>query len=739
MVGASGTWLAIAAGRHYLSHGVHTADPFSSNSRKAGPTESDIQNWPKSAQWIARKVSLDTLKRWHPTGWINQNWLTGVFFYWLTHQSPFADAETFSFNSLAFCKLAIYILTAVCVYYAARFRGLHPSLSALFACFAMFIGRSFFAIRPADFTNLLVAVFLLILVLTTYRNALYIWLAVPLALLWSNLHGGYIYLFMILVPFTALNLLTSFFPKRFVSIGPKGIYHTVAAGLVAFPAMILFNPFHLTNVTHTFAISIGKHAEKWRSANEWHPAFEWRNPVGDEIPFLIMLIIAGCLLLVWMLVLVATRLSTDRCDHQQEQNTDQYQRPKVDAAFIAIAALTIYMAVRFRRFIPIAAIATCPIMAMFIDQTIRAVCAWRNFRRENRLFVGPMSNRLNLLFALAGVVAVLFFGSWWGLRFKCVYLDPWPTDPKLSSVFMRLTASDVRPFYACSFINDNKLEGNLFSYWTEGCFIALHQDPDPVTGRTRLQLFMDGRAQTAYDLRYQDLWMEIIAGGPAAQKARQDKRKLTNADYAEIGGWLDRQFKKYNVSVVLMPSSTFHRPVVKALERHSDWRLVFLNNRQKLFVDITTTQGKELRDGIFSGKTLYPNDFSKNLVLAHYMLQPDKPEAQKKQGLDFAVKAFHANPSWAPMQQIVSAAKFAELKPRVNDFCRTWFDDFTQNKDVWAGQDGYHHRIVAALNASSHLQRLAKKRGDGEQAEFYAARMKQYKNERKLIIKDKRW
>ncbi|MHC4500665.1 MAG: hypothetical protein ACYS21_16325, partial [Planctomycetota bacterium] len=684
MVGASGTWLALTAGRHYLNHGVGTADPFSGNSRKAGPTESDIQDWPTSAQWIARKVSPDTLKRWHPTGWINQNWLTGVFFYWLTHRSPFADARTLSFNSLVFCKFAIYMLTAVCVYYAARFRGVHPGLSAAFACFAMFIGRSFFAIRGADFTNLLVAVFLLILGLTTYRNALYIWLAVPLAVLWSNLHGGYIYLFIMLVPFVVINLLTNFFPKHFVSVGLKGIYHTIAAGLVAFPATILFSPFHLTNVTHPFAITIGKHAEKWRGPNEWHPAFEWRNPVGDEIPFLIMLIIAGFLLLIWMLVLVVTRSSTRPCDHQQQENTQEYQWPKIDAASTILAALTIYMAVRFRRFIPIAAIATCPIMAMFIDQTIRAVCARQNFRRENRLFVGPMPNRLTLLFALAGVIGVLFFGSWWGLRFKRVYIDPWPTDPKLSSVFMRLTASDAKPFYACSFIKENNLKGNVFSYWTEGPFIALHQEPDPNTGCPPLQVFMDGRAQTAYDLQWQDRCMEIMAGGPAAREAKRDKRKLTDADYTEIGRWVDEQLKKYDVSVVLMPSYKSRTAFVKSLERHSDWQLVFFNDKHKLFVDITTTQGKELRDGIFSGKTLYCDDFHKSLIMAHSLLRSQAPPTEREKGLDFAVAAFELNPSGAPMQEILSAAKFAELKPRVNDFCRTWFDDFTQNKDVWA-------------------------------------------------------
>ena len=61
---------------------------------------------------------------------------------------------------------------------------MNPALSAVFACFAMFVGRSFLDIRPAGFSNLLVAVFLLTLVLATYRNILYIWLIVPLSVLW---------------------------------------------------------------------------------------------------------------------------------------------------------------------------------------------------------------------------------------------------------------------------------------------------------------------------------------------------------------------------------------------------------------------------------------------------------------------------------------------------------------------------------------------------------------------------
>ena len=456
MVGAGDTWVAMACGRHFLNHGVDTVEPFSANSHRSGPTQEDIEKWPGAAGWLAQKVGLETTKYWHPTGWLNQNWLTHVIFYWLTHESPFADAENFSFNTLAYWKVGIYILAIICVYYIGRLLKVNPALSVVFACFAMFVGRSFFDIRPAGFSNLLVAIFLLILILTTYRNILYIWLIVPLAVFWCNVHGGYIYLFIMLIPFTALNLLTSISKKRFTSIGLKGVYHTMGAGFVTLVAVIVFNPFHLTNLTHTFIISLSEHAEMWRAVNEWHPAFEWGNPVGDEKPFLIMYIIAWVVLLLWAAVLMITSSSVkSNTKRKAKKNDDDYEWPKIDLALLAIAALTIYMAIRSRRFIPIAGIIACPVLAMLIDQMVRAISATRNFHRQNRLFVSSMSDSLQLSFTIAGVAAVLYFGTWWGLKFKRVYLDPWPTDARLNSIFMRMTASDAKPFDACKFIRDN--------------------------------------------------------------------------------------------------------------------------------------------------------------------------------------------------------------------------------------------------------------------------------------------
>jgi hypothetical protein len=1101
MVGAGDTWVAMACGRHFLNQGVDTVEPFSANSHKAGPTEQDIAKWPEWAQKIAGMFGLETVKYWHPTGWVNQNWLTHVIFYWLTHESPIADTDilTPSFNQLVYWKIALYIITVICVYYTGRILGVNPALSAVFACFAMFVGRSFFDVRPAGFSNVLVAMFLLVLALTTYKNMLYIWLLVPLLVFWCNVHGGYIYAFMMLAPFVILHILivvpkrwtvsfygilmwmvlylrffifirhlntmgeellrtenlfpsispthdwlllilfllaiasltlaavkkveiealyafhivaslilflwilSRFFPslprqfgpqalkqfrgyvgtsqlffivtflglvglglvltflkKKFVYLRPKAIYHTIGVGFVSFFAVIIFNPFHLTNLTHTVIISVSKHAKMWRTVNEWHPAFEWTNPVGTSFPFLVLYVLsiglaclwlfsrllkpkvlkaqsnefeaqkklftnlsyimgfAAAVLMCWatlisfsllnlaatdfiicalfvgiiflsiyrnvyfialvipLILLVvgfvdpdwikmlarsfnspemlrniprgyngryiypfillpayvivnifASLLSKNVINKQkniifpaisaivtivlmvlmfnpfkfakpiwhvtqflnlqrltrpvyetnvevsytnlfsaiymlnifsiiiwlivpylrkifsqlpektaEQQSAETYQLPKIDLAFIAVAVFTTYMAIQSRRFIPIAAFAACPVVAMFIDQMVRTISAARNFHSKNQLIVSPLSQQLRLFFIVLGAAAVLISGLVWGLKFKRVYLDAWPTDTKLNSVFMRMTASDAKPFYACKFIRDNNIKGKIFNYWTEGGFIAYGQNPDPNTGRTPLQLFMDGRAQAAYEPTAYKMWSDIMSGGPAVYEAKVAKKPN---DYNKIGKWIDERLKGQNVWVVLMPTGQFETPFVKGLEYHTDWQIVFYNNKQKLFVDIKTPQGKRLFEGIFNGQNLYPDEFSRNLILAQTWFTFVQETNAKRQAFEFAKKAFALNQSQAPMRQIMYATRFPELRKEAEDFCRDYFNQFEKNIKTWPNEDGYHHRIAAALNACSFLKEIAKRAGNTSLEQEYAQKMALYQNRRHLLLKRKRW
>lgn len=960
MVAAGDTWVAMACGRHFVNHGVDTVEPFSANSHHAGPTVEDVEQWPGWARWITDKVGLETVQKWHPTGWINQNWLTHVIFYRLT--TMLGSAEEPYFNALVVWKFAVYFLAVATIYFTARLLGVKPALAATASGFALFIGRSFFDIRPAGFSNLLVAVFILILVLTSYRNALYIWLIVPVVIFWSNVHGGYVYAFIILVPFlgwhlivglpkrwlvTVYSILTwlvlyglthqflgrlaemtnEYFPQRravapalgddwmivflLLAVGAsiaaafyrrisdtaltvlhaiatglvfllllvrysvdlpnilnerlakmfndqvagglwtcigmfalamaigavvlslkkseirvldrRTLLHTVGAGAVAFVAMVLFNPFHLTNLTHTFIISVSENAERWRDVHEWHRALDWANPVGTAIPFLTMYILGWLALFLWAILSVQSRLA-ERPSKKRGGKDESSVGPRIDIVFIVVAALTVYMAIRSRRFIPIAAFVACPAIALMVqrfvailltDRKVRGAAPvaeanhdesvertvlpglagslavlglWRLlfwrwlfvpvpgaalqiqprfwllaigtllafaafplsalFRRAIRRTEvasekGPKTSGLTesawQVAALLVSAAVLGFGLWTGLKFKQIYLDYWPADPKLTSIFMRMTASDAKPFYACQFIRENKLQGNMFNYWTEGGFIAWGQDPDPETGKTPLQLFMDGRAQAAYDTGVFDTWTEILSGGPTARRAAYEGRNLTDAGYREIGQWVTEQLDKFSVWVVMMPSNQFDKDFVRALEYDPNWRLAFLNNKQKLFVNVTTESGKQLFEGMFTGRTTYPDEFSEGLSIGHNYLRSGDA-AQRSRGLDRIVEAFHLNPSPQPiLEMLLRAAAFPELQQRINEVCAEYAMQFEKNKADYANHDGYNLRLEAARLSLLRLKQVADAQGNREASETCVRQMQQYLIERDFISSRKRW
>ena len=64
----------------------------------------------------------------------------------------------------------------------------------------------------------------------------------------------------------------------------------------------------------------------------------------------------------------------------------------------------------------------------------------------------------------------------------------------------------------------------------------------------------------------------------------------------------------------------FDQPFVKGLEYTQSWRLIFLSDKQKLFVDISTPRGKQLFDGIEDGNTIYPDEVYRDIMISHNSL-----------------------------------------------------------------------------------------------------------------------
>ena len=185
MVGAGDTWVAMACGRYMLGPwaqeqpdrtwqmrtldglGIHVTqqDPFSATSRPYIPGD------PKQI------------------GWINQNWLTHVIFYKMK--------TVLGENSIVVYKFVQAVLTGLFAFWAARVLGAHYLVAAGTAGFGVLLSRSFIDLRP-NVSSILFAI-IMILLLAYWKKKQYwalAWMA-PVMIIWSNVHGGFIYAIMI--------------------------------------------------------------------------------------------------------------------------------------------------------------------------------------------------------------------------------------------------------------------------------------------------------------------------------------------------------------------------------------------------------------------------------------------------------------------------------------------------------------------------------------------------------------
>ncbi|MHC4926796.1 MAG: hypothetical protein ACYTER_05615 [Planctomycetota bacterium] len=865
MVAAGDTWVAMACGRHFDNHGVDTVEPFSFNSHKAGPSDETLAKFPEWTHGLIRK--------WHPTGWLNQNWLTHLGFYKLA--TWFGDDGGYNLDTLVYWKFGLYFLTVFCVYGIGKTLGAGDTLSAAAACLAMVVGRTFYDIRPAGYSNLLVPAFLLILALTMCKNYRWVWLSIPLIVFWANVHGGYLYAFIMFLPFIGINLLLrlpkrwticvglcglwlllylmsykfisgyvskieyyasqlqsvliwsdaqaasfsaaeigkvfpydpesisllnnplfwtwfalagasvaitcfkpiktgvyyffhffigcvyfiSLFPRfittssdrlpeyfasdasnsmitfalmyiagavmilllahkkeRFLYLPTKGIVHTIGAAVASFIAMVVFNPFHLTNLTHTFEISLSKHAESWRQVNEWKPAFDWMdkttqtaNPVGDEEWFAALCVITAVILIGWLISYFVMQprknAPTDKRKGRQPAAAEipgTFSWPKIDLPIILIALLTIYMAIRSRRFIPLAGAAAGPVLAMLVLQTWRMVTARISFANKGELSSKTLPPAVQQFIRIGIVAVVLVLSVVWGGTYKRIYVDPWPLDHRYNSVFMRMTASYLKPTDACQFIRDNNISGKMFNYWTEGGAVAFGQTPDPETGHVPLKLFMDGRAQAAYNHDKFKMWQSMFAGGPIIQTARQNEEKLTGEIYKQAGDWITDKLGD-DVWITMMPKTQAKSVFMRALKKTGRWKTVYLDDYQHIMVNARSEKGQALINRVLAREAKFPNIYARNMTTCMAIIE-NKDVEQYKDLYALLNKAFNDFPSPSVISALLNIQKSVQNKTAIQKDVQSYLDDFIKNRDAYRKEDGYFQRLTSARIAAQAIK-----------------------------------
>ncbi|MBN1437213.1 MAG: hypothetical protein JW936_09065 [Sedimentisphaerales bacterium] len=156
-------------------------------------------------------------------GWVNQNWLTHVMFYNMR--------EAWGENSIVIYKFIQAILTALFAYWAGRKLGAHPVLAAATAAFGMLLSRSFIDLRPNQSTIFYAAAMMMVLAhWLKGRPRAILWL-IPIMMMWSNVHGGFIYAMMVLAVVLAGHAVQNY-------LGKYAQWFVLLGGIVAIALLV---------------------------------------------------------------------------------------------------------------------------------------------------------------------------------------------------------------------------------------------------------------------------------------------------------------------------------------------------------------------------------------------------------------------------------------------------------------------------------------------------------------------
>ena len=368
--------------------------------------------------------------------WMHHEWLWGVG-YWLVYE---VDPQWVAWANLG-------LLVAIfAVGFAVARRHCGSSFGAGCALWASAATAHWFLdIRPHEVTLLFVGVFL------ATRNAPWaVWLWPPLMVLWCNLHGGFVFGFGAIGLFVLVRTIRDSLAAKRVSIDRRLFVGVALTGLC-----LLCNPWGWRILEYPLAYLDS--SSPFRDILEWQPPGVSLDPRGFAGRFTWLLAAAG--------VGAALELRTR----------------KRDVYLLCLAAVSAAMAITSRRFIPLFAVTSLPLVA--------GLCTALRDLAVARLPVA-FAERLT---AAAPFAALLFAAALW----RDVRLTP--------SLLERWTESQLYPRAALRYLRALAPGPRLLNHYNWGGYVMLHAP--------EFKVLIDGRANTLYDEKTYLDYIAISAGG----------------------------------------------------------------------------------------------------------------------------------------------------------------------------------------------------------------------------------
>lgn len=423
----------------------------------------------------------------HDKPWLHHEWLSDVVFdTW---------RRLLGLDSLVYWKWGVIIATFVILMNVMRRVTSSPAAAFIASVVAAACGSAFMDVRPQLYS---LCGFSIVLALTLPRERPS-WFLPGIFLIWANLHGGFFFGLM--------------------ALGLASLPHWFRAGAAGFKrAAIIFVLCALASVLtpngfEAFLYPI-KYAfdqtSPFRGLGEWHPPFEPGGIRSEWYPYVIALTALSA-----VVVLAVPRLRRDY---------------RISITGIGLAALTLAMSLRSRRFVSLFGISSALLVAPALSELFRV----------GRAFTAklPFPRAMPYL----GPVLAIGLGVYW----------LWPY-PQSSYAFHYLTSEGSFPVEVVNYVQANHIKGKVFGFYNWGGYFHLRTNGD-------LQVFIDGRADTIYDAQTYNEYLAVLAG----YKGWQNVVEKSGAEY------------------ILWPKG--RGPMLNEMPKTGNWRLLYEDDVAQLLI-----------------------------------------------------------------------------------------------------------------------------------------------------------
>jgi hypothetical protein len=469
--------------------------------------------------------------------WLNQNWgFDALAYIAISHAGE---------AGLLVLKALLIAVTAAATVVACRARGATWSAALLVTAAALAGARHFVELRANTTSYILVSLLLVIIYRSRSRPGL-IWISVPLIAVWANVHGGFMLGLALLglwLGASSVSALARGGLQEAIrrSAGPAGaLASSVALAAVA-------NPFGIRNLTYPFAFVS---SPEWREVTEWH-SLSFTPAAGQPSAWEFVAFLAFVLLVTGWRALGTPPAAARRTNGEAQA---------LDLAFMDIGLFIAMAFVGFSafRFLPVALVVLAPLAARQASVVFRDSTTWL-----------PTTVAAGVL-----TIVTLPFAN----RVRATYSAD---NPRFSeaTIFQRMTASDLLPCGAVDFLEDNNVDGRIFSEWAwEG---YLHWR------RPQLRLFIGGRATQIYGL---DTVHAYRALGNAPRPATM--------------------LAQWDIHLVVVPLEREYLQVVDrlAFSDGSHWALVFYDGRTAVLADLVDGKARDLAEGVAAGRARFRSE-----------------------------------------------------------------------------------------------------------------------------------